>query len=68
MSWRERAACANPKFDPEWWFPTTETEPVVTDLALNVCNDLCPVRELCAEKFDGGYGIWGGKVRKVWIE
>ena len=67
MSWRERAACTNPKFDPDWWFPTNQTDPDVTSFALNVC-DVCPVRKLCADRYDGGYGIWGGKVRKVWIE
>lgn len=66
MSWRERAACADPEFDPEWWHPTTETNPVTVELAKAICNNICPVTAICEKKYDGGYGIWGGKVKKVW--
>ena len=68
MSWRERAACVNPNFDPEWWHPTSTTDLDITKFALNVCNELCPVKALCDEKYDGGYGIWGGRVKKIWVE
>ena len=67
MSWRERAVCADPRYEPDWWFPGTGTDPMVTQTALNLCS-ICPVQELCESKYDGGYGIWGGKIKKVWID
>lgn len=59
VDWRQRAACAAPDVDPEWFFP----EPGHTaNLARQVCAR-CPVKAPCladALAWSDEHGIRGG--------
>ena len=46
--WGDRAACAGPKVDPEWWWPVEHTLAAAnTRLAVHICRRHCPVRAQC---------------------
>lgn len=56
--WMEHAACANPKLDPDLWFPNNGRVP---EAARNICNYICPVQAEClAYGLRDPNGIWGG--------
>lgn len=61
--WRKRAACIG--YDPELWFPNSKVyAPADTAVAVNVCNQTCPVRRRCLDfAIDNGikHGIYGGR-------
>lgn len=61
--WRERAGCLG--YDPEWWFPSGKIySPADTAAAVDICDNLCPVRRECLDFaiHNGiGHGIYGGK-------
>jgi len=59
--WMEHAACRNPLYDPEWWWPVSNADPN-TPRAVLVCR-ACPVRDLCLDhaiQHDERHGVWGG--------
>jgi WhiB family redox-sensing transcriptional regulator len=59
IGWHERAACADPKFDPADWFPESGDRGAA---AKRVCRH-CPVRVACLASALGSgerFGIWGG--------
>ena len=66
FDWQKQAACANPDYDPEWWFLPPCTAGGHT--AINICTRECPVRDQCAQyrqtvdtQITGGAeGIWAG--------
>lgn len=58
-TWVDQAACRD--YDTEQWFPNKGTRPV---LALDVCNNLCPVRQQCLDYAVTNKireGVWGGR-------
>lgn len=62
--WEARAACLGHP-DPDVFHPQSKYADI--EPALRICR-ACPVVAECGEtgeKFDL-YGIWGGKLRKVW--
>lgn len=70
MRWADRAECAKPHRDPNWWITSdqekgrpTSREAFIKRQAIAICKEECPVREDCLEyaieeniKTD----IWGG--------
>ena len=59
--WMEHAACRNPLYDPEWWWPVSNVDPD-TPRAVIVCRD-CKVKDLCLDfaiQHDERHGVWGG--------
>jgi len=61
-NWTDRAACADPRHNPDWWFPVGATTTIPTAVhALAICRR-CPVVEHClAHALTEGIrdGIWG---------
>jgi WhiB family transcriptional regulator, redox-sensing transcriptional regulator len=62
VDWRERARCARPDIDPEWFFPTDGGSP---RKAQRICES-CPVRKPClayahATRSDG---VWAGTTER----
>jgi WhiB family redox-sensing transcriptional regulator len=59
--------------DPELWFPPSEAPPDGSDrrrlqLALDTCNEYCPVRDAClvyAVTTGQRDGVWGGMLAKA---
>ena len=46
--WMTNAACAYTN-DPDLWFPDTDNTPIERiELAVGICNQVCPVRAQCA--------------------
>lgn len=66
FDWQKQAACANPDYDPEWWF-APKGSPEAT-AAQAICMYDCPVYEQCEQytravdlRTPGGItGIWAG--------
>lgn len=66
FDWQKQAACANPDYDPEWWF-APKGSPEAT-AAQAICMYECPVYEQCEQytrdvdlRAPGGItGIWAG--------
>lgn len=59
--WMAHAACRDPLYHPEWWWPVSASDPM-TPNAIEICRG-CQVRDLCfdfAVKHDEVHGIWGG--------
>ena len=60
--WTEWAACKNPAYAPDWWWPdNSDPADSATQLALNICR-YCPVRDLCLDyaiQHKEDHGIWG---------
>jgi len=56
-SWKLRAECAKPAYDPALWYPDGASGPWMLRIqdAKDICNFRCPVRDACA-----AHGIWGG--------
>lgn len=73
FDWQKHAACANPDYDPEWWFLPPCTAGGHT--AINICITECPVRDQC-ERYrqtvdtqitGGAAGIWAGKAHTGYV-
>ena len=61
--WMEHAACKDPVYDPEWWWPVANNDPD-TVRAVLVCQS-CKVRDLCLDfaiQHDERHGVWGGRL------
>jgi WhiB family redox-sensing transcriptional regulator len=62
--WAERAACRDPKVDPELFFPVSESGPAARQVAAAkaICAR-CPVAAQCRDwalQVGEPAGIWGG--------
>lgn len=65
FDWQKQAACANPDYDPEWWFAPKDSPEATA--AQGICMYDCPVYEQCEQytrdvdlRAPGGItGIWG---------
>lgn len=61
-AWRQRAACADPKYDRDWWWPESARDDTAA-IAIDICRS-CPVVADClahAITRPEPDGIWGGK-------
>lgn len=66
FDWQKQAACANPDYDPEWWFAPKGSAEAAAAQGICMCD--CPVYEQCARytsdvdlRTPGGItGIWAG--------
>ena len=45
FDWQKQAACANPDYDPEWWFAPKDSPEATAAQA--ICMYDCPVYEQC---------------------
>lgn len=69
LTWRDRARCASPRIDSDWFFPLP-TEPA--DMALAICRG-CPVQPQClayslsAGDCEGIYGAATPRERRAML-
>lgn len=59
--WTEYAACKNPAYDPDWWWPEKADLDERTKIAVAICRT-CKVRDLCLDyaiQHREVHGIWG---------
>jgi len=59
--WQVDAACKNPDYDNNWWFPEKGGRQLSVERAKAICKK-CPVRFPCLTYGTqyGEHGIWGG--------